>query len=182
MSQNLLDMGLVKGDRIGIILPTTHDLLIIYLACSQIGIISVFLSPVDGKVELNYKLKKVDPMCIILYESFHAYKHLDLIKELCPELESSTPGEILSKNLPSLRHVFILQNPLNTEKKLFQGTWDFAKLSEALPNGVKHELPDVKLEDPNLILFTVSLYRKSSFLSENRKKRCDSNDMYFNLI
>lgn len=45
LTQNLLELGFKKGDRLAISLPNTHELVVTFLAASQIGIISVILNP-----------------------------------------------------------------------------------------------------------------------------------------
>ena len=58
--------------------------------------------------------------------------------------------------IPNLKHVVILPNPAESGTKIYDGTWQFSKLNEHLPNGSVHELPKVEFDDPCLILFTVS--------------------------
>lgn len=156
MAQNFLDMGFQKGDRVGIILPNTWELVVANFAAAQIGLIVTLLNPAYQIVELEYMLKKAGVKGLIMYDSFKTLNHLDIVRKLCPELDSSAPGEMVAKKLPLLKHVFIIQSPLNTEKKLYKGTWEFSRLSEAKSTSTNHVVPYVELDDPSLILFTVS--------------------------
>lgn len=45
LAQNLLELGFRKGDRLAISLPNTYELVITFLAASEIGLISVILNP-----------------------------------------------------------------------------------------------------------------------------------------
>lgn len=45
LAQNLLTLGFQKGDRLAISLPNTYELLLTFLAASEIGLISVVLNP-----------------------------------------------------------------------------------------------------------------------------------------
>ena len=169
MAQNYLDMGFQKGDRVGIILPNTWELAVSFFAATKIGLIVTILNPGYQIVELEFMLKKAAVKGLIIYDSFRVLNHLDIIKKLCPELDSSTPGEMVSKNLPFLKHVFIVQSPFNTEKKLYKGTWEFSRLSETNSTSTNNQLPYVELDDPSLILFTVKLFVSFKRIGVNYK-------------
>lgn len=77
------------------------------------------------------------------------------MQHLCPELETSQPGELNSKNLPSLKHVIVLNSPLSPEKLRYNGTWKYSDVVEKKSIALKRDLPYVDLDDPSLILFTV---------------------------
>lgn len=153
-AQNLLDMGFVKGDRIAIILPNIKELAVTYFAASRVGLIVTMLNPGYQIVELEYMLRKSGAKGVVMYDSFRTLNHLEIVRKICPELDSSIAGELEAKRLPNLKHVFILQSPFNAEKMLYKGTWEYSKISESQSNAVSHELPYLELDDPNLILFT----------------------------
>ena len=153
-AQNLLKLGFRKGDRIGIVLANTLEMVISTLACAYIGGISVLLNPAYQLVELEYMLKKAGTKGLIIYDSFKHLQHLNIIRKICPELDSCAPGELNSKRLPDLRHVFVLNSPLSPEKKDYKGTWKYDLLSEKASTSLRHELSYLELDDPSLILFT----------------------------
>ncbi len=154
--QNLLELGFNKGDRLAIILPNTIELAVSYFAASKIGLITTMLNPAYQLVEIEYMLSKSGAKGVIMYDSFKTLNHLDIIKRICPELENATPGELDSMALPMLKHVILVKSPFESESKSHKGTWSFQKISEKKSSGGKIELPYTELDDPNLILFTVS--------------------------
>jgi non-ribosomal peptide synthetase component E (peptide arylation enzyme) len=93
--QNLLNIGLRKGDRFAIALPNAAELLITNLAASQIGLITVLLNPAYQLVEFEYMLKKTGAKALLIYDTFKVLRHIDIIKKLCPEIETSLPGIII---------------------------------------------------------------------------------------
>jgi acyl-coenzyme A synthetase/AMP-(fatty) acid ligase len=152
ISQNMLKMGLNKGDRIALALPNTIELVCSFLAASEIGLVSVLLNPAYQLVEFEYMLKKTGAKALVIYDSFRVLNHMELMKKICPEIESSSPGELKSQRLPDLKHIFVLNSPLVPEKKTYKGTWSFDTLVKP-SNGVV-EYPYVDIDDPCLILFT----------------------------
>jgi acyl-coenzyme A synthetase/AMP-(fatty) acid ligase len=155
-AQNLLELGFKKGDRIAIVLPNNLELIVTFLAACKIGAISTVLNPAYQAVELEHALKKVGAKAVVIYDSFKTLNHMNLMYKLCPELETSHPGELCSKLLPDLKHVFVLNSPFLPDKKVYKGTWKFSQISESKSNHLSHEIPCVDAEDPCLILFTVS--------------------------
>jgi non-ribosomal peptide synthetase component E (peptide arylation enzyme) len=123
MAQNYLELGFHKGDRIAFILPNTHELVVAFLAAAKVGLISVVLNPAYQIVELEYMLKKTNAKGVLIYDSFKTLKHMEVLRKLCPELDSSRPGELASTRLPMLKHVVVLNSPLEAEKKQYNGTW-----------------------------------------------------------
>lgn len=152
--QNLLDLDFNKGDRLAIVLPNISELIITYLAASQIGLIITLLNPAYQLVELEYMLKKSDAKGVVMYDTFKHLNHSEIIRKICPELDTCLPGELVSEKLTNLKHVFLLNDPFSNEKKKFKGVWSFEKLSEKQSRGFEHELPYTELDDPNLIMFT----------------------------
>ena len=113
------------------------------------------LNPAYQAVELEYMLNKTGAKGVFFYDSFKVLKHMELFSKLCPELETSLPGELVSKKFPNLKHLFVLNSPLVPEKKTYKGTWDFTKFSQPKSSGSKIEWPYVDVDDPSTILFTV---------------------------
>ena len=155
VAQNLLRLGFQKGDRVCFLLPNTYELAIAYMAATQIGLISVVLNPAYQLTEIEFMLKKTKAKGLFIYDSFKVLNHLEIIRKLCPEIDNCAPGELNSKNLPSLKSVIVLNSPLNKEKKTYKGTIPYQQVSEKPSSGTKISLPVVEAEDPCLILFTV---------------------------
>jgi fatty-acyl-CoA synthase len=154
MTTSLHELGLRKGDRIAIALPNTHELLVIYMAACKLGLITVIMNPAYQVVEFEFMLKKTNAKAMFVYDTFKILNHIGLLQKLCPELETSLPGELNSKNLPDLKHVVVLNSPLSPEKKTYPGTWQYSQLSEPKSQNSNLEFPYVDIEDPCTILFT----------------------------
>ena len=92
---------------------------------------------------------------MVIYDSFKVLQHMKIMQHICPEIENSQPGELKSKNLPDLKHVIVLNSPLSPEKLSYNGTWKYSDVVEKKSIALKRDLPNVDLDDPSLILFTV---------------------------
>jgi fatty-acyl-CoA synthase len=149
LAQNLLSMGLKKGDRFATLVPNTYELVIAYLAAAVNGMIIVPLDQDYGSAELEYMIQKTEPSAIIVYnsEEFEA-----TVNELFPNINSFEKGEYVNEKFPGLRHLVFL-NPFNENSK---NVWTWAEIADRLLNkGPAHEFPFVDPEDTFAIMFTV---------------------------
>ena len=83
--------------------------------------------------------------------------HYDLLKKICPELETCAKGELKAKALPDLKHVIVAESGLTGvayNPTHYKGTYRFRDIE-------KHDkplqtLPYVDMDDVFTLLFTVS--------------------------
>ena len=110
-------------------------------------------------------LQKVECKGIMLYDSFRILKHLDILKTIVPNLDEFLPGEIKSSKLPFLKHVIVINNPWDKQKKAYKGTWDYIKIAETNLSNKSYEKPYVEQVYRNTVLslkiriFRINFYR-----------------------
>ncbi|KAM9336657.1 medium-chain acyl-CoA ligase ACSF2, mitochondrial [Symphorus nematophorus] len=104
----LLALGLTKGDRLGMWGPNTYEWILMQFATAKAGIILVSVNPAYQLQEAEYALRKVGCKAIVCPVQFKTQKYCDMLRQLCPEIETSTPGDIRSTRLPDLRSVIVL--------------------------------------------------------------------------
>ena len=156
IAQNFLDLGFKKGDRIASFLPNIPENSLTILAAASIGLIVVLMNPAYQLVEVEYMLKKTQAKGIVMLDNFKILHHYEMIKKICPELETSTKGELNSKNLPNLKHVIIANNRLIRDpNQQTKGCWSFTELEKF--NKSFKEKPHIDMDDSMIILFTVKL-------------------------
>lgn len=155
IAQNLLNLGFQKGDRLAVFLPNIPENALTLLAASSIGLIVVLMNPAYQLVEVEHMLKKTRAKGIVMLDNLKTLQHYDMLKKICPELETSQKGELNSKNLPNLKHVIIANNRLFRDpNQQTKGCWNFSELEKF--NMQFKERPQVDMDDSMLILFTVS--------------------------
>lgn len=101
----LLNIGLKKGDRVGIWSPNRVEWLVTQFATARLGLILVNINPAYGTSEFEYAMNKVGCCAIVTAERFKASDYLQMLRTLAPELASSISGSLDSKRLPSLRTI-----------------------------------------------------------------------------
>ena len=105
LASALLNLDLVKGDRIGIWSHNNAEWVLMQLATAQVGLILVNINPAYRTTEVEYALNKVGCKALVAMPQFKTSDYLGMLRELAPELLTSEPGQLQAKRLPELRSV-----------------------------------------------------------------------------
>ena len=105
LASALLNLGLVKGDRIGIWSHNNAEWVLMQLATAQVGLVLVNINPAYRTSEVEYALNKVGCKAIVSMPEFKTSDYLGMLRELAPELAGSAPGKLQAQRLPELRTV-----------------------------------------------------------------------------
>ncbi|XP_067101405.1 medium-chain acyl-CoA ligase ACSF2, mitochondrial [Osmerus mordax] len=103
----LLAMGLKKGDRMGIWGPNIYEWVLFQFATAKAGIILVSVNPAYQVQEVEFALRKVGCNAILCPTQFKTQNYCDMLRQICPEIDSASPGAIKSAKLPDLRIVIV---------------------------------------------------------------------------
>ncbi len=102
----LISLGVKAGDHVAVWATNVPAWYITFWATTKIGAVLVTVNTAYKIHEIEYLLKQSDTHTLVMIEDCKDINYKEIIAELCPELESLTPGEPLySKNLPFLRNV-----------------------------------------------------------------------------
>ena len=141
----LISLGVKAGDHVAVWATNVPQWFITFWATTKIGAVLVTVNTAYKIHEIEYLLRQSDTHTLVMIEYCKDINYKEIISELCPELESLTPGEPLySKNLPFLRNVvtvgFSMQGCLTWEEMLSR--------SESVPREeVRRRASLVKPED-----------------------------------
>src|SRR4029077_15230847 len=102
LAAGLLALGLQPGDRVGIWSPNNAAWVLTQYATAKAGLILVNINPAYRVAELEFALKKVDCRALITADRFKTSDYLGMLRELAPEIDTSTPGQLQATRLPHL--------------------------------------------------------------------------------
>ena len=105
LARALLAEGVMRGDRVAVLLPNRPEWVVAALAIAKIGGIVSAISTFSTARELGWTLEHSQAVALITVSAFRGRVYLDALHELCPELARSVPGALRSERLPSLRTV-----------------------------------------------------------------------------
>ncbi len=119
-AKGLLQLGLRKGQRIGIWSPNRVEWCVTQFATSKIGTILVNINPSYRLHELEYVLKQSGCTALIISPAFKTSNYTEMVQALAPELQHSEPGKLKAEKLPDLTTVI----RMTSEKIPGMFTWD----------------------------------------------------------
>ena len=108
LASTLVNLGFVKGDRIGVWSPNRAEWLLAQFATARIGVILVNINPAYRPVELEYALNKVACKGLITARAFKSSNYIEMLQGLAPELATATPGALDAIRLPHLKTVICM--------------------------------------------------------------------------
>ncbi len=119
----LISLGVKAGDHVAVWATNVPQWYITFWATTKIGAVLVTVNTAYKIHEIEYLLKQSDTHTLVMIEDCKDINYKEIISELCPELESLTPGvPLYSKALPFLRNVvtvgFSMPGCLTWEKML----------------------------------------------------------------
>jgi fatty-acyl-CoA synthase len=108
LAGGLLELGLAKGDRLGVWAPNRPEWLLAQFATARIGVILVNINPAYRVHELEYALRKTGCAALLLAERFKGSDYVAMLREIAPELDGAAPGALAAARLPDLRSVIVM--------------------------------------------------------------------------
>ena len=139
----LVEQGIKKGDRVGILLPTCPQFVIAYWAILMAGAVVVNLNPLYTKDELSFLFKDSSPAGLVTYDAL-----VPVVKPLCKEMNVNT---VIVTKLSD----FMAGAPISKPEELgLEAGW--LHLSQALETDKRWAPPlvDIEWDDPAVIQYT----------------------------
>jgi len=152
LAAGFVELGLKPGDRLGIWGPNTHEWYLTQFAAAKAGLILVNINPAYQPSELKYCLNKVGVTALVAAESFKSQDYYSLLCSVVPEVADSLPGQVNSKDVPTLKNVIIM-----SEKNL-NGTFRFKDILSHAGSGSQNLVSElsnkIQMDDACNIQFT----------------------------
>ncbi|WP_347860962.1 AMP-binding protein [Salimicrobium sp. PL1-032A] len=108
VAKGLMALGIEKGDHFAVWSDNKPEWLASQFASGKMGGVLVTVNTSYQAKELEYLLKQSDTETLIMAETFKGTSYVDVLKEICPELEHAEKGGLHSERLPALRNVIVL--------------------------------------------------------------------------
>ena len=110
LAKGLIKLGVEPGDRVAIWMPNYPEWIYSNLANAKIGAVNIPINIRFKAREVEYVLKNSGVGTLIMADRFLTNYFCDMLYELCPEIQSTEPGELRSASLPKLRNVICLED------------------------------------------------------------------------
>jgi len=137
LAKGLMALGIGKNDKVSIWAGNSPEWVYTQVATALIGAVLVPVNTRFRTNELEYILSQSDSTALILMDSFLNIDFMGLLRDVCPEIDSASPGKLRASRLPSLKNIIFLG-----DKKVL-GSFSFLEVMN-LGGG----LPDETLKSP----------------------------------
>ena len=106
VARALIAVGVKPGDKVAIWATNVPQWYLTFWATTKIGAVLVTVNTAYKIHEAEYLFRQSDTHTLVMIESYRDSPYAEIVRELCPELETSTPGKPLHcKRLPFLRNI-----------------------------------------------------------------------------
>ena len=97
-AQALINLGLSREDKLGLLLPDWPEYSIALYACAKLGVIVSSMNPLYRKMEVLTVLNHLEAKALIIPEEWRDFRFVDLLEEIRPQI-------------PSLQHIIVNGKP-----------------------------------------------------------------------
>ena len=126
----LLDIGLRRGDRLGVWMPNCSEWVVMQVATSLVGVVLVSINPAYRAGELRHALNLSGCRGLVMAPRFADSDYVRMLREIAPEIEATpTGGELSAEALPHLRSV-VLATGCGREEPLRESAAGFLAYEE----------------------------------------------------
>lgn len=105
----LISLGVKQGDHVAIWATNVPQWYITFWATTKIGAVLVTVNTAYKIHEAEYLLRQSDTHTLVMIDGYKDSNYCEIIKELCPELETAKKGKPLyMKKFPFLRNIITI--------------------------------------------------------------------------
>lgn len=107
----LIALGVKPGDHVAIWATNVPQWFITFWATTKIGAVLVTVNTAYKIHEVEYLLRQSDTHTLVMIDGYKDSDYVAIMKELCPELETTEPGRpLFAKRLPFLRNIITIDS------------------------------------------------------------------------
>ncbi|HSM35608.1 MAG TPA: AMP-binding protein [Longimicrobiales bacterium] len=86
LAASLHELGIARGDRLGLVLPNWPEFAIAAFAAAKLGVVIVPLNPREPAAELQYMLRHSEAAAVVTAEDYRGVDFLEVFEELLTQL------------------------------------------------------------------------------------------------
>ena len=107
-AKGLISLGVQPGDKVSLWMTNRPEWLFCFFALAKISAITVPVNTRFRTDDLEYVVRQSDSTTLITMDRSGPVDYLDMVHQLCPEIESGNPNELRPQKCPELKRVLVL--------------------------------------------------------------------------
>lgn len=109
-AKGFMKLGVKKGDKVAVWATNYPQWIITMFATAKIGAVLVTVNTNYKIFEAEYLLKQSDSMTLLMMNGFKDSNYVDIMRRLCPTLDTTEPGKTASEKLPLLKNIIYIDD------------------------------------------------------------------------
>jgi fatty-acyl-CoA synthase len=107
LGRGFLKLGIKQGEHLALWTPNLSESIITEFALAKIGSVLVNIDANAQPRQLEYLLRQSDSQSLIM-SGLRGAEYIEMIRQLCPEIDTSEPGRLDCRALPELRRLIVI--------------------------------------------------------------------------
>lgn len=108
LAKGLIEIGVKKGDKVGIWANNVPDWLTFMFATAKMGAVLVTINTNYKLAELEFLVKNADIHTLCIIDGYRDSDYVNMVFDLVPELKTCERGTLNSERFPELRNVVFI--------------------------------------------------------------------------
>lgn len=108
LAKGLIEIGVKKGDKVGIWANNVPDWLTFMFATAKLGAVLVTINTNYKLAELEFLVKNADIHTLCIIDGYRDSDYVNMVFDLVPELKTCERGTLNSERFPELRNVVFI--------------------------------------------------------------------------
>ena len=108
LAKGLIEVGVKKGDKVGIWANNVPDWLTFMFATAKMGAVLVTINTNYKLAELEFLVKNADIHTLCIIDGYRDSDYVNMVFDLVPELKTCERGTLNSERFPELRNVVFI--------------------------------------------------------------------------
>ncbi|HSB04535.1 MAG TPA: AMP-binding protein [Thermodesulfobacteriota bacterium] len=110
MAKGFLKLGLKQGEHVALWAPNLSEWIITEFAIAKIGAVLISVDTNYQLQQVDYLLKQSDCRSLIMTKGLKGSEYIEMIHQLCPEVEDSIPGRLKCQTVPELKNLVLISD------------------------------------------------------------------------
>jgi fatty-acyl-CoA synthase len=110
-ARGLIGLGIQPGEKVALWMPNRPEWVHLLFAVAKIGAVLVPINTRFRTADLEYVLRQSDSATLITVDRSGPVDYLEMVRQVCPEVESGSHNALRTEKFPQLRRVVALGDP-----------------------------------------------------------------------
>ena len=106
-ARGLISLGIQPGEKVALWMPNQPEWLHLFFAVFKIGAVLVPVNTRFRTVDLEYVVRQSDSTTLITVDRSGPIDYLEMVRELCPEVDSGQPNDLMLQKFPELKRIVV---------------------------------------------------------------------------